>query len=327
MSPAAPMLSDVRDAPTARPATRATRLDTIVALTASDLRARYGRGRARVVKWLLDPVSMSVSTSSSSRSCSTAARSAGPQPRLRRDPVPARDLTIGNGYRARRSVRARSCSTCRSGRTLLPLASALTETPASRRRLLLLVAMMADLRGRADWDVLWLPAVLLSTSCSSTAAPILRRCSGSGCASSRHSWSASSGSSSSSRPASSRCRCQRGHPGRTADQPDDRSVRGVPQRVHVPGKARSLAVARSARLVGSPARCLRAGLPIGAAAVREGGDEDDAASRDRHRDRVPLRPSPPRGDSERGEAAAARNQPVGPAGRRPSTSGPGRRSH
>ena len=32
-----------------------TRLDTIVALTASDLRARYGRGRARVVKWLLDP--------------------------------------------------------------------------------------------------------------------------------------------------------------------------------------------------------------------------------------------------------------------------------
>ena len=49
------MLRGVRDARTARTATRATRLDTIVALTSSDLRARYGRGRARVVKWLLDP--------------------------------------------------------------------------------------------------------------------------------------------------------------------------------------------------------------------------------------------------------------------------------
>ena len=57
------MLSDVRDAPIARTATRATRLDTIVALTASDLRARYGRGRARVVKWLLTRSSRSASTS------------------------------------------------------------------------------------------------------------------------------------------------------------------------------------------------------------------------------------------------------------------------
>ena len=46
MSPAAPMLSDVRDAPIARTATRATRLDTIVA---------YGWGEVEELRAWLGP--------------------------------------------------------------------------------------------------------------------------------------------------------------------------------------------------------------------------------------------------------------------------------
>ena len=52
------MLPVVLVSPPARLPARASRLDTLAALTLSDLRARYGRGQARLVKWLLDPFAL-----------------------------------------------------------------------------------------------------------------------------------------------------------------------------------------------------------------------------------------------------------------------------
>lgn len=54
----APSAGDVRTTPRRRFAGRRRQLDLLVTLSQADLRARYGRGGFRLVKWLLDPFAL-----------------------------------------------------------------------------------------------------------------------------------------------------------------------------------------------------------------------------------------------------------------------------
>ena len=154
------MLSAVRDAATARTAARARRVDTIIALTASDLRARYGRGRVRVVKWLLDPffavgvylvlVTVVLDRPGEAPGLSIACAVVPFQ-------LVITSITNGIGtIQVRRSILLNMSF----DRMLLPLPSVLTETIALGSSLALLVLMLVD--GVAPTvAVLWMPVAEL----------------------------------------------------------------------------------------------------------------------------------------------------------------------
>jgi lipopolysaccharide transport system permease protein len=157
------MLSDVRDAPTGRTARRGTRLDTIVALTASDLRARYGRGRVRVVKWLLDPffavgvylvlVTVVLDRPGEAPGLSIACAVVPFQ-------LVITSITNGIGtIQVRRSILLNMWFE----RMLLPLASVLTETIALGSSLVLLALLMLVYGVAPTVAVLWLPVLVLVT--------------------------------------------------------------------------------------------------------------------------------------------------------------------
>lgn len=135
-------------------------LDVLVALTESDLRARYGRGGFRLVKWLLDPfalvgvylllVSFVIYRPGIATGLSLACAVI---------PFQLIMLAVTNGLG---SVAFRSSIILNMGfrRTLIPLAGALTESAAFASSLLLVVLMMAAYGIAPTLAVLWLPLVL-----------------------------------------------------------------------------------------------------------------------------------------------------------------------
>lgn len=162
-----PILSRVLDAPATSTDLhawkQATRLDTIAALTVSDLRARYGRGRARMVKWVLDPffavgvylvlVTVVVNRPGEAPGLSIACA------------VVPFQLVIMSVSSALTTIQMRRSIilNMRVPRSLLPLATVLTETIALGSSLILLAILMAAYRVAPTLAVLWLPVLVLVT--------------------------------------------------------------------------------------------------------------------------------------------------------------------
>jgi ABC-type polysaccharide/polyol phosphate export permease len=141
----------------------ATRIDTIVALTLSDLRARYGRGRARVVKWLLDPffavgvylvlVSVVLDRPGDAPGLSIACA------------VVPFQLVITSVSSALTTIQVRRSIllNMRFARMLLPLATVLTETIALASSIVLLALLMLAYGVAPTLAVVWLPVIVAVT--------------------------------------------------------------------------------------------------------------------------------------------------------------------
>jgi len=135
-------------------------LDVLLALTESDLRARYGRGGFRLVKWLLDPFALvGVYLLLVTFVIHRPGLAAGLSLACAVIPFQLVMLSVTNGLG---SVAARSSIILNMGfqRTLIPLAGALTETLAFGSSLLLVALMMAAYAIAPTLAVLWLPLVL-----------------------------------------------------------------------------------------------------------------------------------------------------------------------
>jgi len=138
----------------------ATRLDLLVALAISDLRARYGRGSWKSLKWLLDPffatgvylilVTFVIDRPGEAPGLSIACAT-----------VPFQ-LVIASAVNGLSSVQLRHSIVLntRFDRTLIPLAGVITETIAFGSALLLLAVMMAVYGVAPTLAILWLPVVI-----------------------------------------------------------------------------------------------------------------------------------------------------------------------
>ena len=143
-------------------ATRHTagRIDLLVALSVSDLRARYGRGSWKSLKWLLDPffatgvylilVTFVIDKPGEAPGLSIACAT-----------VPFQ-LVIASVVNGLGSVELRHSIVLntRFDRTLIPLAGVITETIAFGSALILLAAMMAVYGVAPTPAILWLPVVI-----------------------------------------------------------------------------------------------------------------------------------------------------------------------
>ena len=145
---------------TAAPRLHRSALDVLVALTESDLRARYGRGPWRLVKWLLDPFAVvgiylllvTVVLERGGRAPGLALACA----------VVPFQLVMTTIVHALGAVSARSSIILNMAfdRVLIPIASALTETVAFAASLVLVVLMMAVYGIAPTAAVVWLPLVI-----------------------------------------------------------------------------------------------------------------------------------------------------------------------
>jgi len=146
------------DAHTAR--LRARAADVLLALTESDLRARYGRGPWRLVKWLLDPFAVvgiylllvTVVLERGGRAPGLAIACA----------VVPFQLVMSTIVSALNAVPQRSSIILNMAfeRVLIPVASTLTETIAFAASLVLVALMMVVYGIPPTFAVAWLPLVL-----------------------------------------------------------------------------------------------------------------------------------------------------------------------
>jgi lipopolysaccharide transport system permease protein len=144
----------------ASPAIAASRLDLLLALSRADLRARYGRGRFRLAKWLLDPFALvGVYLILVSVVLHRGGHAAGLSLACAVVPFQLLMMTVGNSLDAVQS-RASIVANMRFPRGLLPAASALTEAVAFLANLSLLAVMMAIYGVAPTVALLWLPVVL-----------------------------------------------------------------------------------------------------------------------------------------------------------------------
>ena len=139
---------------------QARRIDLLVALSISDLRARYGRGSWTSLKWLLDPffatgvylilVTFVIDRPGEAPGLSIACAT-----------VPFQ-LVIASVVNGLGSVQLRHSIVLntRFDRTLIPLAGVITETIAFGSALLLLAVMMAVYGVAPTIAILWLPVVI-----------------------------------------------------------------------------------------------------------------------------------------------------------------------
>ena len=135
-------------------------LDALLALTESDLRARYGRGPWRLLKWLLDPfavvgiylVLVTVVLERGGHAPGLALACA----------VVPFSLVMTTIVNALNSVSNRSSIILNMAfeRVLIPISSALTETIAFGASLVLVVLMMAIYAIAPTFAVVWLPVVI-----------------------------------------------------------------------------------------------------------------------------------------------------------------------
>jgi ABC-type polysaccharide/polyol phosphate export permease len=137
-------------------------LDMLVALTESDLRARYGRGPLRMVKWLLDPfaavgVYLMLTTFVLDRP------GVAPGLSIACAVVPFQ-LVMGSIVNALGAVNLRRSIILNMSfdRSIIPVSGVLTETIAFTASLLLLAIMMVAYGIAPTLAVLWLPVVLLT---------------------------------------------------------------------------------------------------------------------------------------------------------------------
>jgi ABC-type polysaccharide/polyol phosphate export permease len=139
------------------------RADVVLALTESDLRARYGRGPLRMVKWLLDPfavcgVYLLLVTYVLDRG--------GPAPGLSiACAVVPFQLLMNSVVGALSAVGLRRSIILNMSfeRAVIPVSTVMTESVAFAASLLLLVMMMALYSIAPTVALLWLPLVILVT--------------------------------------------------------------------------------------------------------------------------------------------------------------------
>lgn len=135
-------------------------LDVLVALTESDLRARYGRGPWRLVKWLLDPFAV---VGIYLLLVTVVLERGGTAPGLAiACAVVPFQLVMSTIVSALSAVPHRSSIILNMAfdRVLIPVASALTETIAFAASLVLVVLMMAIYGIAPTAAVVWLPLVI-----------------------------------------------------------------------------------------------------------------------------------------------------------------------
>jgi lipopolysaccharide transport system permease protein len=145
--------------------------DVLLALTESDLRARYGRGPWRLVKWLLDPFAVvGVYLVLVSVVLDRGGRAPGLTLACAVVPFSLVMTTIVNALGA---VPGRSSIILNMGfqRVLIPVSAALTETVAFAASLGLVALMMAVYGIAPTAAVVWLPVVialnvLLAVACA-----------------------------------------------------------------------------------------------------------------------------------------------------------------
>jgi ABC-type polysaccharide/polyol phosphate export permease len=135
-------------------------LDVLLALTASDLRSRYGRGPWRLLKWLVDPFALvGVYLLLVAFVLDRGGEAPGLSLACAVVPFQLVMMAIVNGANA---VSQRRSIILNMGfrRALIPLAGALTETVAFAGSLLLLALMMAVYGIEPTAAVAWLPVVV-----------------------------------------------------------------------------------------------------------------------------------------------------------------------
>lgn len=136
-------------------------LDVLRALTESDIRFRYGRGRFRFARWLLDPIALvGVYLFLVSFVLNQPGEAPGLSLACAVIPFQLVMLTIANAMTSL-ELRRPILLNMAFKRMLLPVSAALTETVAFSPSLLLVVVMMAAYGVAPTWNVLWFPLVLL----------------------------------------------------------------------------------------------------------------------------------------------------------------------
>jgi len=153
----------VRPRPQAARARLARAANVLLALAESDLRARYGRGRWQLVKWLADPfavvgvylllVTFVLDRGGFAPGLSLACAIV---------PFQLVMMSVVNAIGAV-SLRRSIVLNMTFDRTLIPASSVMTESVAGGAALTLLVLMMAAYGVAPTVAVLWLPAVIAST--------------------------------------------------------------------------------------------------------------------------------------------------------------------
>ena len=138
-------------------------LDVLVALTRSDLRARYGRGPDRVIKWMLDPFAL-VGVYLLMVAVVLSKPGDAPGLSLACAVVPFQLFMLA-------VIGALSCIQLRTSiilnmpfpRTLIPVSSTLTETAAFGASFALVALMMVIYGVPPTVAILWLPLIVLVT--------------------------------------------------------------------------------------------------------------------------------------------------------------------
>lgn len=137
--------------------------DMLLALAFANLRARFGRGRLTMVKWLLDPfVLVGVYMILVTLLLDRGGESPGLSLACAVVPFHIVTMTIGNAMSAIREQRSIVLN-MRFPRALIPVAAALTESMGFGASLLLLVLMMAVYAIAPTLALLWFPVVLALT--------------------------------------------------------------------------------------------------------------------------------------------------------------------
>ena len=181
------------------------RREVVVALVESDLRHRYGRGRLRGLKWVLDPFA-AVGVYLLLVAFAVEREAAAPGLSIACAVVPFQlvIMTIANALSAI-ETRAAIIANMAIDTWLLPIASAFTELIGFIAALLLLALMMVVYGVAPTAAVLLLPVVVFVTLAAGGRVRLPgARCSGRGSARRSRSSSAARARCSSSRPASSR---------------------------------------------------------------------------------------------------------------------------
>ncbi|HEX8743533.1 MAG TPA: hypothetical protein VF712_10390 [Thermoleophilaceae bacterium] len=134
--------------------------EILVTLSASDLRARYGRGPWRLVKWLVDPFALvGVYLILVSAVLDEPGRATGLSLACAVVPFQLLMMSVLNAMDSVR-MRAPIITNMAFPRTLIPLASVITEAAAFAASLLLLAIMMAAYGVAPTAATLWLPVVV-----------------------------------------------------------------------------------------------------------------------------------------------------------------------
>lgn len=137
--------------------------DQLLALTSSDLRARYGRGGWRLFKWLIDPFALvGVYLLLVSFIFYRRPEAGGLSIACAIIPYQLITMAVANSLDAVRARRA-IVANMRFSRSLLPVATVLTEGIGFSASLVLLILLMAIYGIAPTPSILWLPVVLAET--------------------------------------------------------------------------------------------------------------------------------------------------------------------